>query len=152
MARKRLLILGPTFRRNPSEKTLTAMERFDGVFFRVLRKHLQRATDVDVVVMVDDLTLVDGNSYLQYTQPEGEKWGRQTFSKRMYEEARAKNEAFLSKKLSEGKYGEIYVAMGKRHAMALPSLPSHKVIFPTSGGLGPKAKALKEWLSGEKNE
>ena len=152
LARRRFLILGPTFRRNSSEKTLTAIERYDGVFFRVARKHLERVRDVDVVVMIDDLTLVDGNSYLPYIPPEGERWGKQCFSQEVYEEAKTKNEAFLSKKLSSGNYSEIYIAMGKKYAEALPNLSHHKVVFPTYGGLGPKAKALKEWISGENDD
>jgi len=152
LTKRRLLILGPTFRRNSTEKTLTAIERYDGVFFRVARKHLERVRDVDVVVMIDDLTLVEGNSYLPYIPPEGERWGKQAFSKETYEEARAKNEAFLSKKLGSGKYAEIYIAMGKKYAKALPDLSHHKVVFPTYGGLGPKAKALKEWISGERDD
>jgi len=152
LAKRRLLILGPTFRRNSSKKILTAIERYDGVFFRVARKHLERVHNVDIVIMIDDLTLVDGNSYLPYIPPEGERWGKQTFSKEMYKEARAKNEAFLSKKLSRGRYAEIYIAMGKKYAKALPDLSHLKVVFPTHGGFGPKAKALKEWISGERDD
>ena len=38
--------------------------------------------------------------------------------------------------------------MGKKYAMALPELSKYNVnvVFPTCGGPGPKAKALKEWL------
>lgn len=152
MTKRRLLILGSTFRRNPSEKTLAAIDRYDGVFFRVVRKHLKQVQDVDVVVMIDDLTLVDGNFNLPYTPPEGGRWGTQVFSKEKYKEAKAKNEAFLNKKLGTGKYAEIFIAMGKRYAKALPNLTHQKVVFPTRGGLGPKATALKEWISGERDD
>jgi hypothetical protein len=59
-----------------------------------------------------------------------------------------KNEAFLNRKLLGGKYLEVFFAMGKKYAEALPDLSKFnvKVVFPTSGGPGPKAKALKEWL------
>jgi hypothetical protein len=38
--------------------------------------------------------------------------------------------------------------MGKDYALALPDLSYYcnKVIFPTSGGAGPKAQALKNWF------
>ena len=151
MTNKRLLILGSTFRRNPSSVALPALERYDGVFFRVARKHLKRVRDVDVVVMVDDLTLVDGNSFLPYVQPSGEIWGKQSFSKDIYEEAMMKNDAFLNKKLGGGRYAEVFIAMGKKYAEALPDLSYYnlKVVFPTYGGLGPKAAALKEWIIGK---
>lgn len=46
------------------------------------------------------------------------------------------------------KYSEVFIAMGKKYAMALPELSKYNVnvVFPTCGGPGPKAKALKEWL------
>ena len=146
MARKRrLLILGPSFRRNKSGGFLPALERFDGLFFRVARKYLGGVRDVDVVVMVDDLTLVDGGAPLVYREPEGSEWGKQRFSKEVLEEAKAKNEEFLSKKLRNGRYSEVYLAMGKQYAEALPDLAKFgvKVVFPTSGGPRPKAQALK---------
>jgi len=126
-----------------------ALERYDGVFFRVARKYLGKVKDVDVIVMKDDLTLVDGNVPLPYVPPIGDVWGGQSFSKEEVEEARVRNEDFLDKKLRSRKYSEIFIAMGKKHAKALPDLSRYdvKVIFPTHGGPGPKARALKEWLT-----
>jgi hypothetical protein len=42
--------------------------------------------------------------------------------------------------------------MGKEYARALPDLAwfGVKVVFPTSGGPGPKARALKLLILGEK--
>jgi hypothetical protein len=69
-AKKRLLlILGPSFRRNKRSEPLPALERYDGLFFRVARKYLGNAKDVDVIVMKDDLTLVDGTAPLTYEPP-----------------------------------------------------------------------------------
>ena len=142
------MILGPSFRRRRNASLLPAFERFDGLFFRVARKYLGGVRDVDVVVMVDDLTLVEGNTPLPYREPVGSEWGKQRFSREVLEKARASNEKFLEKKLRNGRYLEVYLAMGKQYAEALPDLTkfSVKVIFPTSGGPGPKAQALKQWI------
>lgn len=146
--KRRLLILGPSFRRRKDSGFLSALERFDGLFFRVARKYLGSVRDVDVVVMVDDLTLVDGDAPLAYREPEGSEWGKQKFSREVLEKAKERNEEFLSKKLRNGRYFEVYLAMGKQYAEALPDLAKYgvKVVFPTSGGPGPKAQALKEWI------
>jgi len=152
--KKRLLILGPSFRRRQDERLLPALERFDGLFFRIARKYLSNVRDVDVVVMLDDLTLVDSNMLLAYRKPVGSEWGKQRFSREVLERARVVNEGFLEKKLINGQYSEVYLAMGKQYAEALPNLAKFgvKVIFPTSGGPGPKARALKRWiLRGENN-
>ena len=151
---KRLLILGPSFRRNKANESLSALNRYDGVFFRVARKYLGKVKDVDVVVMRDDLTLVDGDAPMPYIPPIGDVWGRRSFSKEELEKAKEKNEDFLDKKIKRKEYSEVFIAMGKKYAKALPDLSRYdvRVIFPTHGGPGPKARSLKEWLTGEKIE
>lgn len=146
--KKRLLILGPSYRRKHDKGLLPALERYDGLFFRVARKYLGQAKNVDVVVMVDDLTLVEGNTPIPYHEPEGCEWGKQTFSIEVLKKARTFNEKFLEKKLGSGRYSEVFLAMGKLYAEALPSLDKYgvKVVFPTKGGPGPKAQALKQWI------
>ena len=54
MGRRRLLVLGPSFRRRRVGEALYVLERYDSVFFRVTRKYLDRVRDVDVVVMGDE--------------------------------------------------------------------------------------------------
>jgi len=63
---------------------LPAIQRYDGVFFRVSRKNLKGVKDVDVLVMNDDMILVNGKSPLQYFHPKGKKWGSQFFSEETY--------------------------------------------------------------------
>ena len=148
--KRRLLILGPSFRRRKDDGLLPALERYDGIFFRITRKYLSNAKDVDVVVMKDDLVLVDCKTPLTYNPPKGEEWGKQVFSKELLEEAREKNEVFLDKKLQGAKFSEVFIAMGKIYAEALPDFSKYnvRVVFPTKGGPGPKARALKKWITG----
>jgi len=147
---KKLLILGPSFRRNRSSGVLAAIQRYDGLFYRVVRKYLKDFKDEDVLVMVDDLTLIESAAPLPYCEAEGEDWSKQTFSKEVLTKAGAKNFNFLDEKLRDSEYSEVFISMGKKYAAALPDLTRYnvKTIFPSTGGLGPKAKALKEWLCG----
>jgi len=149
--RKRLLILGPSFRRNREGKLLPAIERYDGLFYRIARKYLKSAKNVDTVVMTDKLTLVDGSTCLPYEEPEGENWGSKTIPVGIIKKASLENRNFLDKKLRGGKYAELFISMGKQYAKALPELTLYKVrvVFPSTGkrGLGPKAQALVKWLS-----
>jgi hypothetical protein len=66
----------------------------------------------------------------------------------MVENAKKINESYLKNKLKRKKYYEVFISMGKACATALPDIAANntKVVFPTSGGPGPKAQALKEWL------
>jgi hypothetical protein len=146
--KKRMLVLGPSFRRKKKQRLMPAFLRFDGIFYRVARKHLKSNKDVDIVVMKDDLTLINGGSPLAYTPPKGKNWEKRTFSEEKIKNARMKNEAFLDKRIKPCRYSELFIAMGKSYAQALPGLSKYdfKVIFPKSGGIGPKAGALKMWL------
>lgn len=149
VAKRNLLILGPSFRRIKNNSSLPALERYDGLFFRVARKYLKSIKGLDVVVMIDNLTLVDASTRLPYKEPEGTQWGTKTVSNKILEKAKENNETFLEKKLKKGKYGEVFISMGKEYAKALPAFSRYnvKVIFPSTGGPGPKAQALKEWLN-----
>jgi len=148
---RRLLILGPSFRRKKDDSLLPACKRYDGLFFRVARKYLSDVKDVDVLVMIDDLTLIDGSTPLPYDEPEGRHWGGKTILKKVVDEAKVKNERFLKNQLRRRKYSEIFISMGKEYAAALPDLSScgTKVVFPATGGPGPKAQALKQWFNRE---
>ena len=145
---RRLLIVGPSFRRRKDNCLLPAFERYDGLFFRVARKNLGDIKDVDVAVMIDDLRLVDGSTLMRYNEPEGKHWGGKIIPKKAVENAKVMNETYFKTKLGRKKYSEIFISMGKEYAVALPDLSHYevKVVFPTSGGPGPKAQALKEWL------
>jgi hypothetical protein len=146
--KKRLLILGPAFRRRQEESPLSALERYDGLFYRVARKYLDNVKDVDILVMKDDLTLIDSSTRLPFSKPEGTSWGIQTISKEIIEKARRVNESYLKKKLGKKEYSEIFISMGKACASALPDavLRDPRTIFPSHGGPGPKALALKNWM------
>jgi hypothetical protein len=148
-AKKTLLILGPSFRRVKSNNPLPALERYDGIFFRVTRKYCSSIQRLDIAVMTDNFTLVNASTSLGYTEPEGTQWGNKTISNEILENAKSINEVFLEKKFKKGKYQEVFISMGKEYAKALPDLSRHnvKVIFPSTGGPGPKAQALKNWLN-----
>ena len=99
--------------------------------------------------MVDDLTLVDGSTPLPYEEPEGTQWGKKKISRGTVEKARVKNCSYLENKLKGNRYSEIFISMGKEYAAALPDLAKYGVgvVFPASGGPGPKAQALKQWFT-----
>jgi hypothetical protein len=110
---------------------------------------MDEVKEVDVTVMTDDLTLLDGSAPMSYDEPEGTSWGDKTIMKKTVESAKVINEVYLRKKLKGKKYREVFIAMGKEYAAALPDLSQYgvNVVFPASGGPGPKAQALKEWFN-----
>ena len=77
---KKLLLLGPSFRRNLSNEPVSAIERYDGLFFRITKKYLDKRK-IDITVMLDDLTLVNGTTSIPYISPEGTEWKSRNFSR-----------------------------------------------------------------------
>ena len=153
MKEKRLLILGPSFRRKNGDTNLSAFDRYDGLFYRIAKKYLSRAKDLQILVMTDDLILVKGSTLLPYVAPKGTHWSEQIETSNV-ETAVQKNRIFLERILTKTQFREIFIAMGQKYAFALPEMTQYgaKVVFPSTGGLGPKALALQRWLtSGQAN-
>lgn len=146
-----MLILGPSFKRRKDAGLLPAIRRYNGFYTNIALNWKFKAGDIDILIMRDDFTLIDAFAPLGYVKPEGNDWYyRKALPKAKIFLAKAKNEVFLKEKLSSGKYSEIFICMGIKYAKALPTMnESIKVIFPTEGGLGPKAHALKKWLCQE---
>jgi hypothetical protein len=63
---------------------------------------LGNVKDVDVLVMVDDLTLVDTTTPLAHHEPVGTKWGGRRLPKEALEKARAINGRVLEERLKRG--------------------------------------------------
>jgi hypothetical protein len=146
-SRKRLLILGPSFRRRKDEGLLPAIERFDGLFLRIARKHLRSTSGIEVAIMRDDLILVESKALIAYAPPIGHRWGERAFSEAELKDAKLKNTCFLGA-LSAKSYAEIFIVIGKTHCDALPDLSGfRKVTFASGRSLGTKAQTLVKWLA-----
>lgn len=145
--RKRLLIIGPSFRRKVSNQPLPAIELYDGLFFRIAKKYANRKK-IDIVVMLDDLTLVNSSTRISYIPPEGKVWKSQRFAKQLIDSSKAKNKTFIGKKIQKNQYSEIFLAMGKSYSEALPEISAFGVPVSSSSGrgIGPKAAALATWI------
>jgi len=145
MARK-LLIMPPSYRRR-IEPDLPAIERYDGVLYRVLRRNL-KSDKVDILVLTEDLKLVWGNEKLPYRKPEGDRWSRYG-PQDIPDNVVKKNIEFLKKVLEKGDYDEVFVALGEKFRKAigdLEKITNVRVTYIKGRGLGPYAQCLKEWL------
>ncbi len=145
MARK-LLIMPPSYRRR-TEPDLPAIERYDGVLYRVLRRNL-KSKDVDILVLTEDLKLVWGNEKLPYKKPKGDKWSGYK-PQDIPDDTVKKNMEFLKEVLEKGNYDEVFVALGEKFRKAIGDLEkvtNVRVTYIEGRGLGPYAQCLKEWL------
>ena len=144
----KLLILGSSFKRCQDKEMMAAINRYDGVFFQVARKNLKN-NDAGILILTEDLELIDANCEIPYKSPMGRDWKiKNQYSEAYIEKMKRKNELFLQNKLGQNKVDDLFIAVGApfRKAIAIPLSFKGKVTLPDSGGLGPTAKLLKNWL------
>jgi len=147
----KLLILGPSYRRNTSPEPLPAVERYDGLFYRIVRRNMDKVKkkDIDIIIITEDLELVTPETKLPYKPPVGNKWRTIPPTAKDPEKIEKLRNQILEIVKSK-KYDEIFIALNKYYQALLPDLtPYAKKIIADSKGLGSKAKTLKQWLSGE---
>ena len=144
----KLLILGPSYRRNPSPEPLPAIERYDGLFYRIVRKYIDKIKekDIDVIIVTEDLDIVTPEMKLPYKPPVGERWKTLPPIEKDPEKVKLLRNQIL-KLVKERRYEEIFVALNRYYQVLLPDLAAYtgKMIVSFKG-IGPKAQALKQWL------
>jgi cytoplasmic iron level regulating protein YaaA (DUF328/UPF0246 family) len=139
----RLLILACSARKRLDRSALPAIERYDGVNFRVLKK-LQREHafphDLDVLILSAKYGLLRPETPIE------------AYNLKMTEaraaELCARVSCDLDRHLREKKYDSIFVNLGKTYLNALAlsrKLKQCKVQYAT-GGIGSKMKQMKEWI------
>ena len=146
----KLLILGPSFRRNPNPQLIPAIERYDGIFYRIVRKYADklREKDIDVIIITEDLDVVTPDTKLPYKPPKGESWKSLPPAEKDPEKIEALKSRIL-KLVEKRKYEEIFIALNRHYRALLPDLTAHtKKVIASFRGIGPKAQALKQWLVG----
>ena len=146
----KLLILGPSYRRNPSPEPLPAIERYDGLFYRIVRRNMDKVKekDIDIIIIAEDLEVATPETRLPYKPPVGNKWRTIPPTSRDPEKIE-KLQSQILEIVKSKRYDEIFITLNKYYqALLLDLTPYAKKIIANSKGLGAKAKSLKEWLAG----
>ena len=138
-----LLILSCSQRKRRDPGLLPAIERYDGVNFRVLRK-LKREDvwldNLDVLIISAKYGLLKDSDDIEH------------YEQKMTKERAIKLRDSVSEKLctilKDKEYREIFVNLGKSY---LPVLGNGQAFADTeiiyaSGGIGHKAAQMKEWI------
>jgi len=142
----KLLILGPSYRRNTSPEPLPAIERYVGLFYRIVRRVMDNVEEKNIdIIITEDLELTASETKISYKLPIGNRWGIMSLQAKDSERVEKLRNQIPVK--SE-KYDEVFIALNEHYqALLLGLTPYTKKIIATSRGLGLKAKELKELLS-----
>lgn len=150
MAQKKLIIVTSSsrLRREPSEP-IRAIDRYDGIYFRILRKYLleRRLKNIDVLIVSEELGLIWSHDKISYHEPHPGKRGALSLDRHTIRRLREDNLKKLKGILNQ--YSEIYVNVGQDYMKLIEGFEQYvkgKVTYATGRGLGPKAANMKQWL------
>ena len=142
----RLLILACSQRKRPALSLLPALERYDGPWFRVLRKFLHEspseASRLQVYILSAEFGLIPANQLIP------------DYDRRISRQQACKLNPVvldqLQRLLESRQYTEILISVGKDYLQALSGyehlLPPKVKVVVSAGGLGRKQTALHDWL------
>jgi len=144
---KKLLILGPSYQRNEKQEPLPAVERYNGVFYKVFKK--RGKGKVDILILNDKLDLIWGNEYLPAIPAKEGKWGGYG-PKKIPKKIVNRNIKILSDILNKNNYDEVFIALNRNFRRAIEGidkLTDANIIYVRGRGIGVQANLLKNWLS-----
>lgn len=125
---------------------MPTLERYQGVYFRVLKKYVRenRLKDTDIIVISERFGVLKPTQKVPYYPPfEG------VLPQKEVERNRETNLNKLRKLLSNDKYSEIFVVCGRNFyslIQGFEKFTNAKVIYAQGRGLGPKAQHLRNWI------
>lgn len=129
------------------KEPIPAIERYDGVYFRTLRKYLRegKLSDTDILIVSEKYGLIWSEDKIPIVKPHG-RMGSLSLDEKAIEKLRQENLEKL-KKITK-KYSEIYVNIGREYMRLIKGFEkftSCKIVY-ASGSLGVKAAHMKEWI------
>jgi len=140
----KLLILGPFYRRNIVRGFIPAIERYDGLFYRIVRKNMNKVREkgIDIIMITEDLEVVAPETKLSCKSSIGNRW------RTLLPIARGsgKIEKLRSQILTIVKikrYDEIFIGLNKHYQVLLELVSYTKKVIVKSRGLSSKSKMLK---------
>jgi len=105
---KNLIIVSGSTRLNkePSQP-IPAIQRFDGVFIRLVRKYYRQTKDIDVLILSPVYGLISSEEKIDFREPIGENWRELNLDNNIVSKLRESNLKVLKKVLSKRNYTEI---------------------------------------------
>lgn len=145
-AERKLLLIACSNRKIRTKGLLPAIQRYDGVTYRVIRKAMREGyfpPNVDIKILSAKFGLIDANKQISY------------YDRRMDRERaiglRPQVLHDLQKIFRGNEHSEVFVNLGKTYILAINGLHDivgHNVrVESACGGIGSRAKQMKQWLS-----
>ncbi|MBA7501456.1 hypothetical protein ES706_00026 [subsurface metagenome] len=152
---RKLIIVSASSRILDEPEPLPALERYDGIFLRTLRKYLRegKLRDTDIIIVSRKFGVIKSNDMIPYHEPYHGKFGEIGLDESKVQRLREKNLNILKGLIARGKYSEIYLNMGYEHKKLISGFENFvkcKITYAFGRGLGPKAQHMKNWILSQK--
>jgi hypothetical protein len=140
-----LLIVTCSQRKRSDRELLPALERYDGVFFRILRKALREghwSDTLDVLIISAKYGLLELDTVIENYDL------RMTVTQA--KQLQPVVTPLLIKRVTALTYTEIFLNVGKTYYEAIEgwstALPHDTTVIHASGGIGQRAQQMRHWL------
>jgi hypothetical protein len=148
--RKLIVISGSTRILKEPRKPVFALERFDGVFVRQIRKYEKQLRSTDILIISPVYGLVNARDKIFFRKPMGYEWDKFRITESQANKIRRESTRTFQRLFSRREYSEIYLNVGRNMLRLLPSIEKlsagAKVIYAEGCGIGPKMAHMKKWL------
>ncbi len=148
---KLLIVSGSSKIRDKPESPVPALQRFDGVFIKQIRKYYESLQDVDVIILSPVYGLVGAAEEIPSKEPIGGNWRHFVLSQEDLNRLRGPSLQKLRTLFDKKHYNEIYINLGKDLLSIIQgfetTLPSGTTITYAEGrGIGPKMAHMRDWI------
>ncbi len=137
-----LLLACSARKRSDPRRPVAALERYDGVFFRVLRKWLRGG-----VIAVPDVWIISARFGLIEAGTPIPEYDQRMDARRAMELA-PQVRAELQQRLERHRYQRVFVNVGRDYAPTLAGVEQLKSASWATGAIGQRAQQMKQWLEG----
>jgi len=152
MKLKKLIIVSGSSRvlKEPSDP-IPAVQRFDGVFIRLIRKYYKQLRGFDILILSPVYGLIGAEEKIGFKEPIRGSWRGLILDKTDISRLRESSLPTLEKLLAKRQYDEIYVNVGRKLLRTIEGFEeivprTIKITYSEGEGIGPKMTHMKEWI------
>ncbi|MGF3573674.1 MAG: hypothetical protein ACQXXG_09700 [Candidatus Bathyarchaeia archaeon] len=149
---KKLIIISGSIRllKEPTEP-IPAIQRFDGVFIRLVRKYHKQLRDFDILILSPTYGLIKAEEKIGFTEPIRGSWRDLNLNENEISKLRESSLSTLQKLLKKKQYDEIYVNVGKSLLKTIEGFDKTvpqtiRITYAQGPGIGPKMAHMKNWI------
>ncbi len=136
-----LLVVGCSKAKSTAPGLLPACERYDGTFWRVIRRAVREyptlAHVLDIIVISAEFGAIESKQPIY--------WYERLMSQARVQEVRPQVVAMLNDRLMRQSYDDALICLGATYQLAIAGA-NLGYARRTTGGIGEQARQLKQWL------